>query len=129
MCVCVWWGGGRFRHIPWYNGLQGGGGGGGGGGGNMLKIVRNIGNSRVGKFQYYFRCSNLSFSYNGNVLLVARYPGYILGSDRFRHIPWDGGYRGAGGGGNMFKICQKYRKIKGLLISFCLLFQPHIFLK
>ena len=77
--------GGRLRQIPWHNGLQGA---------NMLKIAKNIGKSRVGKFQYYFRCSNLLFSLNGCVYLVPRYPGYILGRVRFRHIPWYGGYRG-----------------------------------
>ena len=45
--------------FPSHNGLQVGVGG---GVGNMLKIVKNIGKSRVGKFQYYFRFSNLIFS-------------------------------------------------------------------
>ena len=57
----------------------------------MLKILKNIGKSSVGKFQYYFRYSNFLYSYNGYMHLVARYPGYILGGNRFRHMPWYGG--------------------------------------
>ena len=46
MGVCVWGGGeGRFRHIPRHNGLQGG---------NMLKIVKNIGKSRLVNFNIIF---------------------------------------------------------------------------
>ena len=59
------------------------------------------------------------------------YPGYILGGGRFRHIPWFGGYKGAGeGAANMLKIRKKYLKIKVLLILiFFSVFQPFIFLK
>ena len=57
--------------------------------------------------------------------LLARYPGYIMDGDSFRHIPWFVDYVGGGGGAggmqrgrgsNMLEIlkkCKKYRKIKG----------------
>ena len=31
--------------------------------------------------------------------LLARYPGYIMDGDSFRHIPWFVDYVGGGGGG------------------------------